>query len=397
MNRPRPGPTARALVPAFVLALLLGACASRAPLRDHAPGDAPAAGTDEAELWYAMERAERELQRSPLRIRDPALNAYVRAAACEVAGDSCRDLRVYLMDVPEFNAMMAPNGMMVVWSGALLRARDEAELGFVLGHEAGHFQAQHSLRQWRRIKDTSALLSVFQVLAYGYGAPNVAMLGALAGYATIFKFSRDQEREADRLGFAAIVDRGYDPQAGADLWARLAREEDTRRYERRAAVFSSHPATAERLADVRAAAAAVAAPGRERGRDAYRAATRPFLEHWLAEELGRRRYAGALLVIGELLRDAPAQDRGLLTFYLGEAHRRRNAAGDRARAAELYARAVAMEDAPASAWREHGFSLRDTGRIADARAALQRYLAEARQAEDRALVQRELDKLGGPR
>ena len=397
MTGPRAGAIARGLLSAFALALLLAACASRAPLRDHAPGDTPAAGSDEAELWYAMERAERELQRSPLRIRDPALNAYVRKAACEVAGDSCRDLRVYLMDVPEFNAMMAPNGMMVVWSGALLRARDEAELGFVLGHEAGHFQAQHSLRQWRRIKDTSALLSVFQVLAYGYGAPNVAMLGALAGYATIFKFSRDQEREADRLGFAAIVDRGYDPQAGADLWARLAREEDTRRYERRAAVFSSHPATAERLADVRAAAAAVAAPGRERGRDAYRAATRPFLEHWLVEELGRRRYAGALLVIGELLRDAPAQDRGLLTFYLGEAHRRRNAAGDRARAAELYARAVAMEDAPAAAWREHGFSLRDTGRIADARAALQRYLTEARQAEDRALVQRELDKLGGSR
>ena len=87
----------------------------------------------------------------------------------------------------------------------------------------------------------------------------------------------------------------------------------------------------------------------------------------------------------------------MLTFYLGEAHRRRNAAGDRAKAADLYARAVTMPGVPAQAWREHGFALRDANRNADARASLQRYLTDAPQAEDRAFVQRELDKLGAPR
>lgn len=380
---------------ACLLGALLAACATQAPYRDNAPGTTPVAGTDEDELWYAMERAERELQRSPQRLRDPALNAYVREVACKVSGPYCKDLRVYVMDVPQFNASMAPNGMMLVWTGALLRARDEAELAFVLGHEAGHFTAQHSLRQWRRVKDTSAFLSVFQVLAYGAGAPNAAMLGALAGYATIFKFTRDQEREADRLGFEAIVRNGYDPQAGVDLWARMQREDETRKYDRPSAAFSTHPATLERLNDVRAAAAAVPSPSRERHRDAYRAATRPFLAHWLDEELGRRAYAASLLVIGDLLADSPQEDRGLLTFYLGEAHRRRNAQGDRAKAAELYARAVALPGTPAAAWREQGFALRDAHRTAQARTALQRYLVEAPQAEDRAFVQRELDKLGG--
>jgi regulator of sirC expression with transglutaminase-like and TPR domain len=54
-----------------------------------------------------------------------------------------------------------------------------------------------------------------------------------------------------------------------------------------------------------------------------------------------------------------------------------------------------MPGAPAAAWREHGFALRTAGRATEARVALQRYLRDAPQADDRAFVQRELDKLGG--
>jgi predicted Zn-dependent protease len=363
---------------------------------DTAPGATPAEGSDEAELWYAMERAERELQRSPLLVRDPALNEYVRQVACSVAAAYCRDLRVYIMDVPDFNASMAPNGVMLVWTGGLLRMRDEAELAFVLGHETGHFSARHSIRLWRRVKGTSALINAFQILAYGAGAPNTAMLGGLAGYATLFKYTRDMEREADRLGFASTMARGYDPQSGVALWSRMHEEERTRRYERQLPVFSSHPATQERLSDIRAAANAQADAPKERRREAYRAATRPFLEHWLAADLGQRRYASSLLLIGGLLADAPPADRGLLTFYLGEAHRRRNAAGDRARAASLYAQAVALPGAPAAAWREHGYALRDAGQRAAARDALRRYLQDMPSADDRAVVERELSRLGGP-
>ena len=377
-----------------LLTWLLAGCATGQKMREHAPGDAPTAGTDEAELWYAMERAENELKLSPLLVKDPALNAYVRRIACDVADDYCRDLRVYIMDVPEFNASMAPNGMMIVWTGALLRARDEAEIGFVLGHESGHFTAQHSIRQWRRMKDTSAGLSVFQLVAFGVGLPDAALLGALGAYAGIFKYSRDMEREADRLGFEYAVAHGYDPQAGGDLWARLKREQDTRVDRREARVFTTHPPTQERLSDIRAAAAAVTNPPKARNRDAYRAAMRPFMEDWLTAELGKRQYARSVLVVSELLKDAPAEDHGLLTFYLGEAHRRRNAEGDRARAADLYAQAITLPSVPAAAWREHGFALRTAGRNAEARSALQRYLVDAPQAEDRAFVQRELERLG---
>ena len=380
-----------------VAAALLAGCASGAPLRDNAPGTVPTAGSDESELWYAMDRAETELRRSPLLVRDPALNDYIRGVACKVAGEHCKDLRVYVMDVPQFNASMAPNGMMLFWTGALLRIRDEAELAFVLGHETGHFTALHTIQQWRRMKDLSNFLSAFSMVAYGGGYGNVAQLGSLAGMATMLKYSRDMEREADRLGFGHVVENGWAPQAGADLWARMWREEQTRKWDRPLAVFSTHPASQERLNDISAAAAAVPSPPADRGRDRYRAATRPFLEDWLDQELGQRRYAGSILVIGELLQDAPAVDKGVLTFYLGEAYRRRGLNDDRARAAGYYAQAVALPGTPAAAWREHGFALRAAGNAAGAREALRRYLKDAPDAEDRAFVQRELDKLGGAR
>jgi len=61
------------------------------------------------------------------------------------------------------------------------------------------------------------------------------------------------------------------------------------------------------------------------------------------------------------------------------------------------AKAFELPGKPAAAWREHGFARRAAGDADGARVALQRYLKDAPQAEDRAFVQRELDKMGGTR
>ncbi|MBW8369249.1 MAG: M48 family metallopeptidase, partial [Arenimonas sp.] len=156
-------------------ACLLAACLAAAPagaadpVDTALPGQRPPPGSDEDELWYAMERAERELLAHPRRVTDPVLNAYVRDVACRVAGDLCADLRVHIVDQPWFNASMAPNGMMVVWTGALLRLQDEAELALVLGHEVAHFRERHAIAQWRKAKNTSAVVGSISLLAFGGG------------------------------------------------------------------------------------------------------------------------------------------------------------------------------------------------------------------------------------
>ena len=113
-------------VPAFVLTLALAGCAATqgtSPSQlDLAPGQRPSPGSDEAGLWMQVERAEEALHTSGRVVTDPALTSYVRDVVCRVAGPLCQDIRVYVLQSPGFNASMAPNGAMQVWTGLLLRA-----------------------------------------------------------------------------------------------------------------------------------------------------------------------------------------------------------------------------------------------------------------------------------
>ena len=79
----------------------------------------PDVATDEGGLWAMMDREEVRLRRSPFAIRDQQLREYVQGIACRLAGDHCPDVRVYLIQTPLFNANMAPNGMMQVWTGLM--------------------------------------------------------------------------------------------------------------------------------------------------------------------------------------------------------------------------------------------------------------------------------------
>jgi tetratricopeptide (TPR) repeat protein len=166
----------------------------------------------------------------------------------------------------------------------------------------------------------------------------------------------------------------------------MLREEDARDYGKPIPVFSTHPQTRERRDDLKAAADAVVNPPHELGTERYRAATRPFLQHWLDEELTRRMFASSIQAIKDLQVGAAPEDAGLLSFYLGEAYRHRGKEPDRIEAAKQYALAVTQPGAPPEAWREHGLALRAAGSRAEAAAALHRYLDLAPQADDIAFV-----------
>ena len=147
------------------------------------PGEKPLAGSTEAELWYGMDQAEKELRQAPILVRDPALNDYVHDVACKVTGDYCPNLRVYIVDLPVFNASMAPNGAMLVFTGALLRMHDESELALVLGHEFAHFKLRHSLQFWQKAKHTSAFAATLGVITFGLDG---GLLGSVAQFCQPF-------------------------------------------------------------------------------------------------------------------------------------------------------------------------------------------------------------------
>ncbi|MEQ1618399.1 MAG: M48 family metallopeptidase [Terricaulis sp.] len=357
----------------------------------------PGISTDEGGLWGMSDRAEQVARTSGQLEPDPALNAYLREVACRVAGEYCGDIRLYVMNRPYFNAQMAPNGYMEVWSGLLLRADNEAQLAFVLGHEIGHYGERHSLAMLRTVRGRANAALVFSILTAGAGVAVVGDIVYLGTIASVFGFSRETETQADGMGFDHTVAAGYDPHAGHQLWANLLAETqasdnpDTRREETRASIFRTHPLSANRVEALTARAAQ--ASGGETYREKYRAAIRPFLGSWLRADLRRRDYGQTALILDRL--GAHGEDLGIVEYYRGEVNRLRRAEGDRERAIQHYTTAIEQPDAPPAAWRELGDYAAHDGRNADAAAFFATYLERAPDAGDRALVEARLAQLTG--
>lgn len=384
------------LAGAALLAAAGAACADPAKLREVKAR--PALSSIEGGLWDLSDKAESQVKTSAELDADAALNSFVQASLCKVSGEYCPELRLYVLDRPEFNASCAPNGYVEVYSGLLLRARTEDELAYVLAHEVSHFTRNHTLA---RYQSTKTAMNAAAVLSLGLGAVGGGLaspllyLGAMAG---VMNYSRDQESEADALGFQRAVAAGYAPSAGPAMWTALVQETQAsdfpkvRTSETRNSVFNSHPVTPERIAVLKALAKdkadALPDPAAERR---YRAVIRPHLAAWLKDDLRRRDYGQSLAVLDRLASEG--EDLGVIEFYRGEAYRQRKADGDAALALAAYRKSVTYDDAPAIAFRELGEASRKAGDKAAAKAAFTTYLAHTPDAQDRWLVEGTLKTL----
>jgi beta-barrel assembly-enhancing protease len=369
-----------------MLTASMGSIAKQEVIKPILPNEKPIPGSTEAELWYGMDQAEKEIKVSPYVIRDPALNAYVQEVACKVTGDYCKNMRVYIIDAPAFNASMSPNGVMLVFSGALLRMQDEAELALVMSHEFGHFKQRHSLATWNKAKRTTAFLATFGVLTYAGGVGIVGGVAQLVGFANFSQFSRDKEREADQIGFNNASELGYDPQAGVRIWSRMQREEKANKQAKYNPVFASHPRTSERLEDIATAANAFGKGHYQTYQDNYQKVMHPFLQKWLDGELSKRMYDPSIQVVTDLKASSNKENLGIYNFYLAEAYRRRNKNDDMTVAAKLYAEAITYPQTPAAAWREQGLILRKDNNFPEAIKYLNLYLQKNPKAEDLSFI-----------
>ncbi|HEX8240301.1 MAG TPA: M48 family metalloprotease [Allosphingosinicella sp.] len=359
------------------------------------PGHRPTA-KDEQGIWQQYERVEQEIAGSNLLVGDERLARYLGGLAERVGGPAARDLRVYVARVPEFNAFMAPTGFMVVFSGLLLRMRDEAQLAGVIGHEAGHFLRRHQIRLWRDMKRKTAAFSFLAMgagvggAAGGFYAGDLVQLAQLGTILSLLSYSREMEAEADAIGVLQISEAGYDPNAMPETWQQLIEEIKAsaamrrKRYHRRSSLLETHPAPETRMVDLRASAREMTtARTTERGRDRYLRALGGHRKTLLDDQVKLNDPGASLYVIRNLARDGW---NGLLRYYEGEVWRLKAGEGDIARAARSYAAAVAYPDAPPEAWRAHGYQLLKGGRREEGRAALERYLALAPRAPDAAMV-----------
>lgn len=340
-------------------------------------------GAVEKGLWLEMDEAELQMRASKFLIDDPELNAYVHGVLCRAVGtDKCGSSRIYLMRTPHFNAAMAPNGMMIVWSGLLLRVRNEAELATVLGHEFAHFENQHSLKSFRDIKAKSDALTWLGFVPGGIFA-QFGLMGS------VFRFNRDMEKQADMAALEYLSSSGYDPMAASQIWEQLRGEMESQAKANKSApkeaendFFASHPNTKDRMEYLRVAASRKA-PNKDKGTDRYRATIARWWPRLIEDQVKLNDFASTEYLLAGLARGVWSAD---LLYGRGELYRARGKKGDFESAEGFYRKAIEADPELAESRRGLGLVLLRQGKAAEGRKMLRQYLVAAPDAGDKAII-----------
>lgn len=205
--------------------------------------------------------------------QDATLQAYVQSVGERLGRLSHRpglDYEFNVVNGSEINAYALPGGKISITRGLLTKMTNEAQLAAVLGHEVGHVTARHSAAGYTRQVLagllTTAGVAVLQT-ANVQGGELLAQGGLLATNLVLSKYSRDQERESDDLGFDYMTRAGYNPEGMVQTMEILLSAHD-REPSAVETLFSSHPLSSERLESARRMAAG--APATLRTREALR-------------------------------------------------------------------------------------------------------------------------------
>nr|WP_283254258.1 M48 family metallopeptidase [Ramlibacter paludis] len=326
-----------------------------------------------------MDREEARVRRSPLTVKDAALTTYLQDLVKRLAPAHGLDIRPHTVRMPLFNAMMAPNGMMLMWSGLLLRAENEAQLAAVIGHELGHYLERHSVEQLRLARN-HALVAQLVGLVGGLGG----VAGQIGVLASMFAFSREHESRADRLGMRLMKRAGYDGRQAPAVWENLLAELKVTGGEEagsRQDIFATHPTTAGRRDELRQMAGN---GGGDLGADRLRQAIAPLRFGWLQDEIKRGQYEESLVLLDRMVaRDAQDVD---ALYARGEVYRLRDEGGDGNRALADLQLAAQFKAPPAETFRSLGLMHQQRRDTVNAVANFEQYLIKAPNAADAGLV-----------
>jgi Zn-dependent protease with chaperone function len=189
-----------------------------------------------------------EIDRQAKLIEDPVITEYVNRVGQNIVlnSDAKIPFTIKVIDADEVNAFALPGGFFYVNKGLLLAADNEAEIAGVMAHEIAHVTARHAVET--QAKGMLAQVGLIAGSIFLGGIPgailqNTAGLGLGAGFA---KFSRDAEREADKLGVQYLYAAGYDPGAMSTMFEKLA-SQNKKKPGFFSKTFGSHPQSIDRL------------------------------------------------------------------------------------------------------------------------------------------------------
>jgi predicted Zn-dependent protease len=215
------------------------------------------AESDELKELSESEKVTLELERSVGFVQDPELLAYIDSVARRIVAEGDRDdveYRFYVLDTPISNALALPDGQIFVSRGLLVLVNSEDELAGVLAHEIAHLEENHADERENLALVTSPIRIGTGIAGWATGlvipdlGDAITELGESTTGFFLAPYSREQEREADRVGQALAAAAGYRPEGLADLLDSMAAMEalDAENV-LQASWFDTHPATLERV------------------------------------------------------------------------------------------------------------------------------------------------------
>ncbi len=149
------------------------------------------------------------------------------------------------------NAYCMPGGKIMVLSGLVekISATDD-ELAAVIGHEIAHALREHGRERMSQAYVQQFGLQALAAFATGSAVGGAAVQAAGAGSQLFFALpnGREQEREADKMGLELAARAGFNPDAAVTLWQKMSAQSKSAPPE----FFSTHPASANRIADLKA-------------------------------------------------------------------------------------------------------------------------------------------------
>ena len=203
-------------------------------------------------------QAQGDVRRQVPQVTDRMVVDYVSRIGRQVAARAGGPRYPYtfsIADYRELNAFALPGGPVWVHRGILHEARTESQFAGVLAHEVAHIAQRHAADQMTKQLIANGLLGLLgAMLGNDGGGARAARVGAQVlanGY--LLKFSREDEREADRVGMQILRRAGWDVGGMAEFMEILARRQGSDPGSV-AAFLSSHPAPGERAATLRQAA-----------------------------------------------------------------------------------------------------------------------------------------------
>jgi predicted Zn-dependent protease len=199
-------------------------------------------------------QAQREVRRRTPQLTDATVNMYVARIGRQLAAHARGEPYPYSFSVAnyrEINAFALPGGPVWVNRGALAASGDESQFAAVLAHEIAHVALRHSAQQLSNVMVTNLGLSLLGALLGNSGGATTAGIAArYVASGAFLKFSRDDEREADRVGAQIMARAGWDPHGMIDVM-QMIRAHERRDPSSVDVFFSNHPSPRDRVALLR--------------------------------------------------------------------------------------------------------------------------------------------------